>query len=192
MDTKGDFRQFLADRISGFRRHARPEMGLQVWLCPIIVHYVNFWGLIRSRLWTITDGFEWRSPGSWPAAGEPGLISFSPWPRALHSGWMTDVSGWARCELGAGGRERGSRKPEIRNPGTGTPAPLPNVVSVGFFNTFRPFLPIESMNWFCLLFLKSNSIKIGLRGREVRKPLIFVTFSDGVTKMLRKCYSAHV
>ncbi len=140
MDTKGDLRQVLAGRISGYRRHARPQMGLQVWLCPIIIFYVNFLGLIRSGLQTITVDFDGCSRWPWSAAGRPGLMSISPRPGAGHLRWMAIISGWPRARAPPRAHKSEFGKGKNRNPEGGTPAPLPNVVAVGFFNVLRFFL----------------------------------------------------
>jgi len=125
MGTRSNLRHILEGHIFEFRRYPHPGRGLQVLLCLINNHYVNFSGVLRSRFEAISTDFDGRSLRLAVGCWGPGLVSCSPGASAFHSRSMTVASGRSRSRVATGPREResGRRKREKDRPGLLPPLP---------------------------------------------------------------------
>ena len=190
METKGHMRRFSTGRIAGFRRHSPPEIPLHLGERPIIILYVNFLPLFRSRLEPITDDFDGRSLRLAAQPSGSGLVVCSPGAGGFHSRSITVASDRSRSRITAPARERESEKGKSRIPGTVTASPLDHLVSGRFFDILRPFLSITIIQAFLSSSLMDRCNQDGVAGSRTSKPLNFVTFSKNVTRMLQECYSS--
>ena len=139
MNTRANLRHFSTDLIMEFWRHTHPEIPFEFTKWLIIVLYVNFLALFRSRLETISADFDGRSLRLAAQRSGPGPVACSPGAGAFHSESITVASDRTRSRVAAGARERESEKGKNRKAETGTPSPLDHLFAVGFFNVLRFF-----------------------------------------------------
>ena len=110
-------RRFSTGRIAGFRRHSPPEIPLHLGERPIIILYVNFLPLFRSRLEPITDDFDGRSLRLAAQPSGSGLVVCSPGAGGFHSRSITVASDV--IDLGSQRRRvsANQKKEKVESPG---------------------------------------------------------------------------